>query len=143
MNAQARRFVFGATLFALMISARPALAQNRLVNMVPQNRSGETNQDAEPTLAIDPNNYSQMVGSAFTWDNLNQSPMVTNTAPIYVSSDRGATWALALIVPSLVGSGFPTGDINLSFGSTLSGGSGLEPGWLVHGMVGSPPIVRL
>ena len=58
MNAQARRFVFGATLFALMISARPALAQNRLVNMVPQNRSGETNQDAEPTLAIDPNNYS-------------------------------------------------------------------------------------
>ena len=142
MNAQARRFVFGATLFALMISARPALAQNRLVNMVPQNRSGETNQDAEPTLAIDPNNYSQMVGSAFTWDNLNQSPMVTNTAPIYVSSDRGATWALALIVPSLVGSGFPTGDINLSFGSTLSGAPGHDTGWLYTGILRSASTGR-
>ncbi len=25
-------------------------SQNRLVNMVPNNRSGETNQDAEPTI---------------------------------------------------------------------------------------------
>jgi len=137
MNAQTLRFVFGAALLALLASASPSLAQNRLVNMVPQARSGETNQDAEPTLAINPSNYSQMAGSAFTWDNLTQGPMVTNTAPIYVSSDRGATWTLALIVPSIIGSGYPTGDINLSFGSTLSGALAHETSWLYTGILRS------
>ena len=49
-------------------------------------------------------------------------PMVTATAPIYVSTDGGNTWTMALIVPSRVGSTFPTGDITLSFSSTPSGG---------------------
>jgi hypothetical protein len=68
--------------------------------------------------------------------------MVTATAPIYVSSDRGATWTLALIVPSLVGSGFPTGDINLSFGSTLSGAPAHETGWLYTGILRSTAAGR-
>jgi hypothetical protein len=111
----------------------PALGQNRVVNMVPNNRSGETNQDAEPTITVDPNNYFRIVGSAFTWDNLTQAPMVTATAPIFVSTDRGATWTLAFVVPSKVGNGFPTGDINVSFGSTLSGAVAHESSWLYTG----------
>src|SRR5437588_488158 len=106
-----------AVLIVLAGLALPSLAQNRLVNMVPNSRSGETNQDAEPTITVDPNNVHHMAGSAFTWDNLTESPMVTATAPIYVSSDGGNTWAMALIVPSQIGSGFPTGDITLSFSS--------------------------
>lgn len=119
----------------VLVLSTVAAAQNRLVNMIPQNRSGDRNQDSEPTLAIDPANYSRMAGSAFTWDNLTQSPMTTNTAPIYVSSDRGATWTMAYIVPSTIGSGFPTGDINLTFGSTLSGAPLHETGWLYGGIL--------
>jgi hypothetical protein len=94
---------------------------HRVINMVPESRSGETNQDAEPTLTVDPNGVMRMAGSAFTWDNLTQSAMVTSTAPIYVSTDRGNNWNLSFIVPSKVGSPFPTGDITLSFSSTVSG----------------------
>jgi hypothetical protein len=118
-----------------MIASCAAEAQNRLVNMIPENRSGERNQDAEPTLTVDPNNYGRMAGSAFTWDNLTQSPMTTSTAPIYVSADRGATWTMAYIVPSKIGNGFPTGDINLTFGSTLSGAPLHETSWLYGGIL--------
>lgn len=87
----------------------------RLVDMIPKSRSGETNQDAEPTITVNPTEPSRMAGSAFTWDNLSGGPMVTATAPIYVSKDGGKTWVLAYIVPSMAGAGFPTGDITLSF----------------------------
>jgi hypothetical protein len=116
--------------------AVPIAAQNRLVNMVPNNRSGETNQDAEPTITVDPNNYNRIVGSAFTWDNLTGGPNLTNTAPVFVSTDRGATWTLAFIVPSLAGAGFPTGDINISFSSTPSGAVN-GTSWLYGGILSS------
>lgn len=125
-------FALAGTL-TLVALALPAAAQNRLVNMVPNNRSGETNQDAEPTITVDPNDYTRIVGSAFTWDNLTAGPMVTATAPIYVSVDGGTTWTLAFIVPSKLGNGFPTGDINISFGSTLSGAPAHETSWLYGG----------
>ncbi len=132
MKGQVWRHMIAASVVVSMLSIY-CTAQNRLVNMIPQNRSGEQNQDSEPTLAIDPNNYNRMAGSAFTWDNLTQSPMVTATAPIYISTDHGATWTLAFIVPSRIGSGFPTGDINLTFGSTLSGAALHETSWLYGG----------
>ncbi|MBI1334335.1 MAG: hypothetical protein GC165_15805 [Armatimonadetes bacterium] len=109
------------------------LAQNRLINMTPNNRSAETNCDCEPTLAIDPNNYARLAGSAFTWDNLAGSTMTGSLAPIYVSTDRGNTWTLSFIVPSKVG-GFCTGDIQLNFSSTL-GGSGTDVSWLYGGIL--------
>ena len=117
----------------VLAAASQAVAQNRLVNLIPNNRSGETNQDAEPTIAVDPNDFTRLTGSAFTWDNLNQGPMVTATAPIYVSSDRGATWTLSFIVPSSVGSGFPTGDINPNYSSILSGSLAHTTSWLYTG----------
>jgi hypothetical protein len=118
-----------------------------LINMVPNGRSGETNQDAEPTITVDPNNSSRMAGSAFTWDNLTGAANVTATAPIYVSSDAGSTWSLAFIVPSKIGSGFPTGDITLSFSSTLSGAPAHHTSWLYGGILSSAgsglPMVAL
>jgi hypothetical protein len=78
-----------------------------VVNMIPNDRSGEQNQDSEPNITVDPLNPQRIAGSAFT-PNLAANP----NAPIYVSTDGGTTWSLASIVPSsdsLVG----TGDITL------------------------------
>ena len=83
-----------------------------VVNMIPNNRSGETNQDSEPNITVDPSNPSRIAGSAFT-PNLAANP----NAPIYVSTNGGLTWALASIVPSsdaLVG----TGDITVKFAAS-------------------------
>ncbi len=79
-----------------------------VINMVPKALSGETNQDSEPNISVDPTNPNQIAATAFTPD-----PMGGPNAPIYISSDGGATWSLNSIVP---GSGqFGTGDITLRF----------------------------
>ena len=83
-----------------------------VVNMIPNNRSGESNQDSEPNITVDPSNPSRIAGSAFT-PNLAANP----NAPIYVSTNGGSTWALASIVPSsssLTG----TGDISVRFAAS-------------------------
>jgi hypothetical protein len=85
----------------------------KVVNMIPQSLSGETNQDSEPNIAVNPANPSQIAGSAFT-----PSPMGGANAPIYVSTDGGDTWSLNNIVPSAGSSG--TGDITLKFAGTSS-----------------------
>ncbi|MCI4568961.1 hypothetical protein [Lysobacter sp. CFH 32150] len=127
-----------ALALALAACTLPAFAaKTRLVNMVPNSRSGETVQDAEPTITTDPNNAARMAGAAFTWDNLTGAPMVTATAPIYMSNDNGNNWSMAFIVPSLLGSGFPTGDITLSFSSTLSGAPAHTTSWLYGGILRS------
>ena len=38
----------------------------KLVNMIPSSMSGETNQDSEPNIAVNPANPRQIAGSAFT-----------------------------------------------------------------------------
>lgn len=85
----------------------------KVSNIVPQSLSGETNQDSEPNIAVNPANPSQIAISAFTPD-----PMGGANAPIYVSTDGGATWSLNSIVPSAGASG--TGDITLKFAGTSS-----------------------
>jgi hypothetical protein len=83
-----------------------------VVNMIPNDRSGETNQDSEPNITVDPANPARIAGSAFT-PNLAGNP----NAPIYVSTNGGLTWALASIVPSqnsLTG----TGDITVRFAAS-------------------------
>ncbi|MEZ4811124.1 MAG: hypothetical protein R2819_12255 [Allomuricauda sp.] len=81
-----------------------------VINMIPNLQSNETNQDSEPNIAVNPANTSRIVGSAFT-PNPSGS---TATAPIYISTDGGNTWALNNIVPSGNGS---TNDISLKFGT--------------------------
>jgi CARDB len=84
-----------------------------VVNMIPRSLSGESNQDSEPNLAVNPANPLHVAGSAFTPD-----PMGGQNAPIFVSSDGGNTWLLNSIVPSQAGSLTGTGDITVRFAST-------------------------
>lgn len=96
---------------ALTVLVPAAQAQVTVVNMIPNSRSGETNQDSEPNLAVNTANPQQIAGSAFTPD-----PMAGPNAPIYVSTNGGTTWALNSIVP---GNGtLGTKDITLQFGGT-------------------------
>jgi hypothetical protein len=85
----------------------------KIVNMIPQSLSGETNQDSEPNIAVNPANPLQIAASAFT-----PSPMGGSNAPIYVSTDGGDTWTLNNIVPSAGSIG--TGDITLKFAGNSS-----------------------
>ncbi len=86
-----------------------------VVNMIPNDRSGETNQDSEPNIAVNPANPLQIVGTAFTPD-----PMGGSNAPIYVSSDGGQTWLLNSIVPSAAGSRTGTFDITPRFSAVTN-----------------------
>src|SRR5580704_645470 len=75
--------------------AREASAHVKVVNLIPASLSGETNQDSEPFLAIQPANPQVMVASAFT-----PNPISTKgNAPVYVSQDGGNTWVLNAITP--------------------------------------------
>jgi hypothetical protein len=47
-------------------SQNPATLSVLVVNMVPKSLSGETNQDSEPHLTVNPTNPLQIVGTAFT-----------------------------------------------------------------------------
>ena len=85
----------------------------QIVNMIPQSLSGETNQDSEPNIAVNPANPVQIAASAFT-----PSPMGGANAPIYVSTDGGNTWSLNVIVPD--GGSLGTSDITLKFAGTSS-----------------------
>ncbi len=86
-----------------------------VVNMIPKSLSGETNQDSEPNIAVNPANPLQIVGTAFT-----PNPMGGPTAPIYVSSDGGQTWLLNAIVPSSARSSTGTFDITPRFSTTTN-----------------------
>lgn len=93
-----------------------ATAQNVLVvNMIPKALSFETNQDSEPTLAVNPKNPLQIAASAFTPD-----PGGGNFAPIYVSTDGGNTWLLNSVVPSDSAAGSMTADITVAFSASTN-----------------------
>src|SRR6266542_477985 len=75
--------------------------------MIPQNVSGEARHDAEPNIAVNPENPRQIIATAFTRDPLNGS-----RAPIFTSNDGGDTWSLRSIVPG----GPITADISVGYG---------------------------
>ena len=82
-----------------------------VVNMIPNSQSGETNQDSEPNIAVNPERPTDIVGTALT-----PEPLGGPFAPIYVSSDGGNTWDWRRVVP---GSGmFGTKDITVAFAPT-------------------------
>ena len=63
----------------------------RIVNMIPQSQSNETNDDAETNVSVNPVDPRIIAASAFT-----------NTLPtdIFLSNDSGETWIEAGIVPA-------------------------------------------
>lgn len=117
-----------------------------LINMVPKALSGETNQDSEPHLTVNPTNPKQIVGTAFTPD-----PGGGANAPIYVSNNGGASWTLNSIVPSVPGSGTGTGDITTGlnrsatklYGSILRAGTGNEEFLRTNNFAGATPMTVL
>jgi hypothetical protein len=86
-----------------------------LVNMIPKSLSGETAQDSEPHLTVNPSNPNQIVGTAFS-----PNPGGGALAPIYFSLDGGNTWRINAIVPSASGSTTGTSDITTSFNRNAS-----------------------
>src|SRR5450755_3936775 len=68
--------------------------QVRVVNMIPRSMSGETNQDSEPQLTVDPDNPGTIVGTTFTPD-----PGGGPQGPVFASFDGGRTWTLDLVIP--------------------------------------------
>jgi len=81
--------------------------------MIPRALSGESHQDSEPTIAVNPANPLQIAASAFTPD-----PGGGDLAPIFTSVDGGNTWMLKSIVPSSSADGSATADITVSFGTS-------------------------
>src|SRR6266478_6070184 len=91
-----------------------------LINMIPQSLSGETNQDSEPHLTVNPANPNMIIGTAFS-----PNPGGGALGPVYRSLNGGSAWTVNAIVPSAPGSALGTGDITTSFnrtGTKLYGG---------------------
>src|SRR5215471_5623918 len=91
-----------------------------LIDMIPQSLSGETGQDSEPHLTVNPANPNMIIGTAFS-----PNPGGGALGPVYKSINGGATWTVNAIVPSQAGSAIGTGDITTSFnrsGTKLYGG---------------------
>jgi hypothetical protein len=80
-----------------------------LVNVIPATLSDETRQDSECSIAVNPVDQRQIALTAFTRD-----PASSGNAPIFVSTDGGASWALNVCVPG----GNLTHDISVRFGAT-------------------------
>jgi hypothetical protein len=72
----------------------------KVVNMIPQSQSNETNDDSETNIAVNPANPRIIGATAFT---------ATPTAIIFLSSDGGETWSEVAIVPTF------TSDYNAKF----------------------------
>ena len=81
----------------------------KVVNMIPKMSSGETNQDSEPNLAVNPENPLEMAGTAFTPSTNVGSP----NSPVYYSNDGGNTWRLRDII-----AGTPVRDQTVRFATT-------------------------
>jgi hypothetical protein len=66
----------------------------RIVNVVPNDHSNETNDDAEPSVTVNPSNIDEMVVTAFT-------PTEGGNAngPLFFSSDGGENWIMRFDIP--------------------------------------------
>jgi hypothetical protein len=84
-------------------------AQVKVVNMIPNSLSAETQRDSEPNVTVNPANPMRIAASAFTPD-----PGNSGSGPIFVSTDGGNTWVLNVVLPG----GNKTGDTSIRFGGT-------------------------
>ncbi|UFR01025.1 hypothetical protein KBP30_07465 [Streptomyces sp. Go40/10] len=82
-----------------------------VVDITPVALSGDRTQDAEPSIAVNPQNPQEIVVTAFTPD-----PMGGSLAPVYVSTDGGHTWVMRSVVPGGTAR-LGTGDISVGFAS--------------------------
>jgi hypothetical protein len=74
-----------AALAAALAPAPRAAAQIPVVDIIPRGASGEADQNSEPSLAVNPNDPTQAVVTAFTNSTL---------SPFFLTADGGASWGL-------------------------------------------------
>ncbi len=67
----------------------------RIVNAIPNDHSSETNDDSEPSLAVNPNNPHAIALLAFRKDDV-----AIPNGPIFFSTDAGESWSLEFVVPA-------------------------------------------
>jgi hypothetical protein len=124
MTDAAQTGASGCNTLPVALSLSP---RTRVVNIIPTTLSGETSQDSEPFLAVNPVDPRRMVATAFT---PNPNGSSATTAPVFVSENGGLSWRLSNIVPSTV----MTGDITVAGTGTpnrLYGGILRRPGYLL------------
>jgi hypothetical protein len=99
----------------------------RVVNMIPKSLSGETNQDSEPQLTVNPEQRRMILGTAFTPD-----PALGPLCPVYASLDGGEKWTLDLVIPGAGGFLHDTFDQSIRFGGDSALYAGILRGDGVH-----------
>src|SRR6202162_5222775 len=77
--------------FASVASAIPVTQINIMVDVIPVGASSETQQNSEPSIAVNPNNTNQCISCAFTA--LFSPPPTNVTTPYWISNNGGTTWA--------------------------------------------------
>jgi hypothetical protein len=85
----------------------------RIVDPFDAAHSAERNDDAEPSIAVNPSNPQEMVITAFT----NNGSLTAPDAPLYTSNDRGETWTQFDNVPTNPKNSLPL-DQSISFATT-------------------------
>jgi hypothetical protein len=85
----------------------------RVINVIPQTQSAETNFDSEPSVTVNPANPQQIVVSAFTPD----TTTPVTTGPYFYSTDGGTTWSLNSVIPGGTAL-FGTRDISVRFAAS-------------------------
>lgn len=66
----------------------------RIVNVIPNDHSNETNGDAEPSITVNPSNFDEMVVTAFT-----PAEGGNPNGPLFFSDDGGENWSLRFDIP--------------------------------------------
>jgi hypothetical protein len=66
----------------------------RIVNVIPNDHSNETNDDAEPSVTVNPNNIDELVVTAFT-----PTEGGNPNGPLFVSADGGENWIISFDIP--------------------------------------------
>ncbi|HXU38548.1 MAG TPA: hypothetical protein VN937_19485 [Blastocatellia bacterium] len=100
MSATNNIAAIGVTLLLIPIlvgfQQKPNKITVKVVDVIPEEMSWETNQDSEPFLSVDPADTSRLVVSAFT-----ENPAGGNStsAPVFVSTDAGNTWIVRNSIP--------------------------------------------
>lgn len=85
----------------------------RVVNVIPQSLSAETNFDSEPSITVNPSNPQQIVVTSFTPD----TAAPVTTGPYFFSTNGGTTWAQNSVIPG-ANATFGTKDISVRFGGS-------------------------
>src|SRR3954453_14652358 len=85
----------------------------RVINVIPQSLSGETNFASEPSIAVNPSNPQQIVITSFTPDTA--SPVTTG--PYFFTTNGGTSWAQNSVIPG-GNATFGTKDISVRFGGS-------------------------